>query len=341
MASDDETLRKGVRQSLESWVRKLECNGDIEKQHFFKKKFVNSLGAAPIATHTELANEQHYEVPTEFFLEVLGKRLKYSGCVWPEGVSTLDEAEDATLALYCERAQLQDGYAVMDLGCGWGSLTLYILEKFPNCKVTCVSNSSTQRASIQERAEKLGYAARLQAITADANTFTTNEQFDRIISIEMFEHMKNYKALFHKVSSWMKPNGLLFVQIFCHKHNPYAFDIKPGSDTEWMAKNFFTGGTMPSSDLFLFFQNDINLVDWWVVNGTHYTKTLDAWLAKMDASKAKVEELFAKHYGNDAAQQTFNWRLFFIFCSEVFQYKNGNEWHILHQLFTKKLASAL
>ncbi|KAH9492635.1 hypothetical protein Btru_024126 [Bulinus truncatus] len=340
MSSDDE-LRQGVRQSLEGWSKKLDCNGDIEKQHLFKKKFVDSLRVAPIATHTEEANEQHYEVPTEFFLQALGKRLKYSGCVWPEGVTTLDAAEDATLALYCERAQVQDGQSIMDLGCGWGSLTLYLLEKYPNCSVTCVSNSNTQREFIQGRAEKLGAASRLQAITADANTFTTNQQFDRILSIEMFEHMKNYSALFRKVASWMKPNGLLFVQIFCHKHNPYAFDIKPGSDTEWMAKNFFTGGTMPSSDLFLFFQNDISLVDWWAINGTHYAKTLEAWLAKMDASKAKVDDIFTQNYGKDAVQQSFNWRLFFIFCSEVFKFKNGNEWHISHQLFKKNILGSL
>ncbi|CAL1536623.1 unnamed protein product [Lymnaea stagnalis] len=337
----DKELREGVNKSLGSWITKLECGGDVEKQHFFKKRFVDSLRVAPIATHTDKANEQHYEVPTEFFLQALGKRLKYSGCVWPEGVTTLDEAEDATLALYCERAKLEDGHSVMDLGCGWGSLTLYILEKYENCRVTCVSNSATQRAFIQERAEKMGAAGRLEAITADANTFTTSDRFDRILSIEMLEHMKNYGSLFQRISSWLKPAGLLFVQIFCHRHQPYAFDVKPGSDTEWMAKNFFTGGTMPSSDLFLFFQNDINLVDWWVVNGTHYSKTLEAWLAKMDASKEKVEEIFAKAYGKDAPQQTFNWRLFFIFCSEVFGYKGGNEWHISHQLFKKNIASAL
>ncbi|XP_059141799.1 uncharacterized protein LOC131929550 [Physella acuta] len=338
---DDKVLRQGVIQNLESWVNKLECGGDVEKQHLFKKRFLDRLRVSPIATDTEDANKQHYEVPTEFFVSVLGKRLKYSGCIWPKEVTKLDEAEDATLALYCERAKVEDGQTVMDLGCGWGSLTLYILEKFPKCQVTSVSNSKTQKVLIEERAEKMGASDRLKVITADANVYTTSDTFDRILSIEMFEHMKNYESLFHRVSTWLKPNGLLFLQIFCHKHHPYAFDVKPGSDTEWMAKNFFTGGTMPSSDLFLFFQDDLSLVDSWVINGSNYSKTLEAWLEKMDACKEQVAEIFDKAYGDGAKQQIFNWRLFFIFCSEVFGYKGGNEWHISHQLFKKKLLSAL
>ncbi|GFS11984.1 (S)-coclaurine N-methyltransferase-like [Elysia marginata] len=326
---------------MASWIEKLECGGDIEKQTFFKKRFLKRLRSSPVAIDTDTANEQHYEVPTEFFTTVLGSRLKYSCCEWPEGVSTLDEAENVTLALYCERAQIKDGQSVLDLGCGWGSFGLYVAEKYPKCRVTCVSNSNTQRAFIQQQARNKLLSDRVQVITADANVFSTSDRFDRIVSIEMFEHMKNYDILFQRVSSWLKPHGLLFLQVLCHKAHPYAFDVKPGSDTEWMAKNFFTGGTMPSSDLFLYFQNDVKLVDFWTVNGTNYSKTLEAWLATMDGKMDSVKEIFDKAYGKDSDQQMFNWRLFFMFCSEVFGFKKGNEWHVAQQLFKKNVRSAL
>ncbi|PVD34768.1 hypothetical protein C0Q70_06045 [Pomacea canaliculata] len=337
----DAALREGVRSNMEMWIRKLECDGDVEKQHIFKKKFISRLRQSVIAEATDKANEQHYEVPTEFFQTVLGSRLKYSCCYWPENVTTLDEAEIASLQKYCELAQLEDGQEVMDLGCGWGSFGLYICERFPKCHVTCVSNSNTQRQFIQSLAQTKGFSDRLEVVTADANMFVTSKKYDRIVSIEMFEHMKNYEMLFQRVSSWLKPSGFLFLQVFCHRQYPYAFDVKPGSDTEWMAKNFFTGGTMPSMDLFLHFQKDVTLVDFWVLNGQHYSKTLEAWLQKMDANIDKVMEIFTKEYGSDAEQQKSNWRLFFIFCSEVFGFKKGNEWHISYQLFKKNIPSLM
>lgn len=340
MASDD-VLREGVRANLEAWSRKLDCGGDIEKQNHFKKLFIKRLKRSPVAIETDKANEQHYEVPTEFFKTVLGKRLKYSSCYWTESTKTLEEAEEESLRFYCESARVTDGLTVLDLGCGWGSLGLYVLEKFPHCKVTCVSNSNTQRRHIEDAAMKMGTADRLECITADANFFTTNKRFDRICSIEMFEHMKNYEILMQRVSSWLKPSGYLFIQVLCHKLYPYAFDTKPGSDTEWMAKNFFTGGTMPSSDLFLYFQKDVYLVDQWIWNGKHYSKTLEAWLEKTDLNMDKVKSIFIKNYGDEADKQIFNWRLFFIFCSEVFGFRDGNEWHLAHYLFKKQISSSL
>lgn len=340
MASD-KILRETVRQNMGVWIKKLECDGDVEKQHHFKKRFLTRLRQSTIAEDTDKANEQHYEVPTDFFLTVLGSRLKYSCCYWPEGVTTLDQAEEASLQQYCELARLEDGQSVMDLGCGWGSLGLYVCERFPQCRVTCVSNSHSQRRLIEARAQQRGFARRLQVLTADANTFHTAAKYDRIISIEMFEHMKNYELLFQRVASWLKPHGLLFLQVLCHRLHPYAFDVKPGSDTEWMAKNFFTGGTMPSTDLFLYFQRDVSLVESWVLSGRHYQKTLEAWLSKMDANIDQVTDILQKAYGADSEQQKFNWRLFFIFCSEVFGYRGGNEWHVSYQLFRKNLTSAL
>ncbi|KAK6172859.1 hypothetical protein SNE40_016433 [Patella caerulea] len=338
MASD-EVLREGVRQNLSAWLDKLECGGDLEKQNYYKKKFIHRLKTSPIAIDTDKANEQHYEVPTEFYLTSLGKRLKYSGCYFPDGVKDLDQAEDLSLSMYCDRAKIQDGQTVLDLGCGWGSFGLFVCEKFPRCQVTCVSNSNTQREHILDEAARRGYGSRLDCITADANYFTTSKRFDRIVSIEMFEHMKNYELLFQRVSTWLKPAGLLFIQILCHRAHSYAFDTKPGADTEWMAKNFFSGGTMPSVDLFLHFQNNISIEDHWVLNGTHYSKTLEAWLEKMDANKDKVKQIFTKAYGEDVDKQIFNFRLFFIFCSEVFGFKNGNEWLIAQYLFRKKIPS--
>lgn len=337
MAPTDEQLRQGVRDRLEPWIKKLQCGGDVEKQWYYKRRFLEGLRSAQIAIETDKANEQHYEVPTKFFLTVLGERLKYSGCIWSEDTKTLEEAEDASLAQICERARIEDGQAVMDLGCGWGALALYVCEKFPACRVTAVSNSATQRELIQARAEQRGFSGRLEVITEDANVFVTDQRFDRIVSIEMFEHMKNYERLFQRVSSWLKPHGMLFTQVLCHKEFAYNFNTSEGSDTEWMAKNFFSGGTMPSADLFLYFQNDVTIVDHWRINGKNYSKTLEAWLRLLDERKDKVTEILNEAYGaKDGPKHLFNWRLFFIFCSEVFGYEDGNQWVLAHHLFKKK-----
>eukprot|EP00058_Branchiostoma_floridae_P026249 XP_002611739.1 hypothetical protein BRAFLDRAFT_128727 [Branchiostoma floridae] len=288
----DQEVRGGVQGSLKYWVGKLECGGDVEKQWFYKQKFIKRLRESEIAIETEKANEQHYEVPTEYF--------------------------------------------TTDLGCGWGATTLWILQNYPQCTVVCVSNSQTQREYIEGQAAQRGFSNRLEAVTADANVFSTEKTFDRIFSIEMFEHMRNYERLFQKVSSWLKPDGLLFTQILCHREFPYAFDTRQDADTEWMAKHFFTGGTMPSADLFLYFQNEVCLVDHWRLNGTHYTKTLDTWLERLDANIDQVREIMTKTYKEDAGKQIFNWRMFFMFCSEVFQYKEGNEWMVSFHLFRKR-----
>ncbi|XP_065051146.1 uncharacterized protein LOC135680867 [Rhopilema esculentum] len=334
---DDESLRESVRQNLRTWLDKLQCGGDVELKMSYKRKLISKLRKSPVAINTEDANEQHYEVPTEFFLECLGKRMKYSSALWPDGVKTLDESEDRMLALVCERAQVEDAQKVLDLGCGWGVTGLWILEKYPNCTVFCVSNSRTQKQFIESQAKRKGFADRLTCITADANLFDTNERFDRIISIEMFEHMKNYEVLMRQVAKWLKPGGLLFTQILCHREFAYEFKSNRGSDTEWMAKQFFSGGTMPSSDFFLYFQNDLMILDHWNINGKHYSKTLEAWLRKLDQNKGNAMKVLEKAYGKDAApQHMFNWRMFFMYCSEVFNFDNGNEWIVAHHLFMKR-----
>jgi len=338
----DDDIRTGVRNVLSLWLDKLNCDGDVEKKMFYKQKFVADLKQLPIAIQTESANEQHYEVPTDFFLTVLGKRLKYSSCLFSEGISNLNDAEDAMLSLVCERALVEDGQTIMDLGCGWGATTFWLLEKYPSCHVTCVSNSSTQGEYIRNSAQKNGYGDRIKVYTADANTFHTSERFDRIISIEMFEHMKNYEQLFQKVASWLKPNGFLFTQILCHREFTYHFKAEKDSDTEWMAQNFFSGGTMPSSDLFLYFQKDLLIEKHWNINGKHYSKTLDAWLEIMDQNKPVINKIFEAAYGHsEVDKQISNWRKFFMYCSEVFGCNNGNDWIVAHHLFRKCLKSNL
>ncbi len=246
------------------------------------------------------------------------------------------------LDLIYQRADVKDGHQVMDLGCGWGVTSLWVLEKYPNTNVVAVSNSRTQKEFIEKRAAAKGFAGRIKCITADANVFDTEERFDRIISIEMFEHMRNYETLMKRVSSWLKPQGLLFTQILCHKEFTYPFNASKGSDTEWMAKYFFSGGTMPSSDLFLYFQDDLIIANHWNVNGKHYSKTLEAWLTRLDAKQDNALKILEATYGKEKAPtHLFNWRLFFMYCAEVFGYDDGNEWIVAHHLFRKRCKSSL
>ncbi|XP_074656082.1 uncharacterized protein LOC141909537 [Tubulanus polymorphus] len=333
----DAELKTDLNKMLDFWIGKLECNGDAVKQHEFKRKFIRKLRNADIAIETDTANDQHYQVPTKYFKEILGKRMKYSSCVWPDNSNSLEEAEDYSLSIICKRAQVEDGQTIMDLGCGWGATGLYICEKYPNCKVVFVSNSETQHDYIIDEAKRLGFDDRIEHIKANANTFDTEKKFDRVISIEMFEHMKNYDRLLAKISSWLKPDGLLLTQILCHLRFPYNFDASKDKDTEWMARNFFAGGTMPSADLFLYFQDDMIVTDQWLVNGKDYSKTLYTWLERLDAKREKVHEIFIEFYGADKADEMLaNWRMFFIYCGEVFRYRDGNDWLTAFHLFKKR-----
>jgi len=335
----DFLTRIGMRLMCYKWATNLDCGGDVEKKQMYKNKFVDKLRTSPIAVETEKANEQHYEVPTEFYLKVLGNRLKYSSCYYPKGVTRLEDAEDEMFRMVCERVEMKDGLSALDLGCGWGSQTFWLLEHYPNSKITSLSNSNTQREFIQAEAKQRGYADRLTVITCDVNFFKTDQKFDRIISNEMFEHMKNYEILFRNVSTWLKDDGLLFVHILCHRD--YAYSMTSKQD-DWMGRNFFSGGTMPSADLFLYFQNDFALRHHWRINGTHYSKTLEAWLEKLDAKQAECLAIMAKTYGaQEAKKKLFEWRNFFMFCSECFAYNRGNDWIVAHYVFHKKTQSRL
>ena len=302
----------------------------MEQEH---AAWIDVLKESPIALVPEKANEQHYEVPPRLFELVLGDRLKYSSGLWPEGVSSLDESEVAMLKLTTDRAGLVDGQDVLELGCGWGSLTLYMAECFPKSKITAVSNSNDQRQFIEARCEERNLK-NVEIITADMNDFETTKLFDRVISIEMFEHMRNYEKLLGRVNVWLKNKGKLFVHIFSHQKIAYPFE--DNDDADWMAREFFSGGQMPSHRLLMSFPGQMKIEKDWRVSGTHYEKTSLAWLQKMDKNKAEVLELFKKTYGESDANSWFQrWRIFFMSCEVLFGFNRGSEWGVSHYLFEK------
>ena len=325
----DSLLRRGVRNQGRQRLQMMK-NTDLKQEYL---TFLKQASSGKIAVHTDDANNQHYEVDSEFFQYCLGKNLKYSSCYWNDDTSSLDEAEDIMLDLYCKRAKIKDGMTILDVGCGWGSLSLYLAQKYPKSKITGVSNSNSQRKFI----EKLGYERNLHnlnIVTKDINSFDTNKKFDRIISIEMFEHTKNSKILMDSINKWLAPDGLFFMHVFAHKYNPYYFDTE--QKNAWMAKYFFTGGMMPNHDLFKDLESDLNYQKSWMLSGTHYEKTSNAWLEKMDSNKTKILELFRRNNSNSVAKKKFYfWRLFFIACAEIFGYNGGSEWIISHHLFKK------
>lgn len=300
-----------------------------EQQLNRKSSFIESMKIGPLAIHTNAANEQHYEVPTEFYLKVLGHDLKYSSCLYPPDVRDLDSAELAMLDLTVGRAGIMDGMDVLELGCGWGSLSLYMAARFPGTNITAVSNSRTQKDHIDAEAKKQGIT-NLTVITCDMNDFQAPGHYDRIVSVEMFEHMRNYELLLQKVASWLKPDGRLFVHIFVHDHLAYPFET--GEENDWMARYFFTGGLMPSFDVFTHFPKHLAVEQSWAVNGQHYEKTLNAWLEKMDGQRRELTPLFQKTYGKDWKTWWVYWRLFFMACAELFGFHRGREWYVGHYL---------
>jgi cyclopropane-fatty-acyl-phospholipid synthase len=322
-------IRMGIRMRLRN---KLEL--EEARNPEFKAQFVKTLKNSPIAIATDEANDQHYQVPTEFYKFILGPHLKYSACYWPEGCTDLADAERASLELVAERAQIVDGNRILDMGCGWGSFSLWAAGTFRKSEILAVSNSKTQADYIRSTAESRGLT-NLKVVTENMITFDPDQKFDRIVSIEMFEHMRNYEKLFAKVSNWLEDDGRLFVHVFSHRE--FAYDYDDSDPSDWMSNYFFTGGIMPSHDLFSHFDNDLTIEDDWTLNGIHYTKTLEAWLDKLDKSYASVERIFSKHYGRTATRQWIHrWRIFILACSELFGYKEGTEWGVSHYRFRKQ-----
>ncbi|MCX7041253.1 MAG: class I SAM-dependent methyltransferase [Gammaproteobacteria bacterium] len=298
------------------------------------RKLLEELRHSPVAIETAAANEQHYELPTRFFQLCLGKRLKYSSCFYATGNESLDQAEEAMLALYCERAALEDGQDILELGCGWGSLTLWMAERYPNSRITAVSNSATQRAHIEATCAQRGWK-NVSVLTRDVNHLELDAaSFDRCVSVEMFEHMRNYDVLLGKIASWLRPGGQLFVHIFCHRNLMYPFETT-GEDN-WMGRYFFTGGLMPAADTLLHFQRELRIEQRWLLPGTHYQKTSDHWLANQDANRDEVMSVLTAAYGpGEAARWNQRWRMFWMSCAELFGYDGGREWLVAHYRFSK------
>ena len=328
----DSVIRAGIRRLLDSKRKEIQ-SGNVEFAANALNRFVDMMNESPIALVPHLANEQHYELPTEFFTQVMGDHLKYSCCFWPNDVCSLSVAEAAALELTVKRAGIEDGMKVLDLGCGWGSLSLWIAEHFPSASVRSVSNSSAQREFIIKQAEQREIQ-NIEVTVCDMNDFATTEKFDRVVSIEMFEHMRNYGELFRRIDDWLNPDGRFFMHIFCHRTTPYEYlDKGPG---DWMSRFFFSGGIMPSADLPLRFPEHLTIQKRWHWNGQHYERTCNAWLEKMDANKERIMPILADCYGESNAGLWWQrWRIFFMACAELFASDEGVEWYVGHYLFRK------
>lgn len=329
----DALIRFGIRRLCTQRLRDCERGGASEQQTRFAQ-LLAQLRESPIAIHTDAANRQHYELPPAFFERCLGPRLKYSSCYFPRGDETLGEAEEAMLALYAERAALADGQDILELGCGWGSLTLWLAQRYPRSRITAVSNSRPQRAFIEARCAERGLT-NVRVVTDDVNRLELPvTAFDRCLSIEMFEHLRNYRSLLGRIASWLRDDGFLFVHIFCHRN--FAYPYETDGDDNWMGRHFFTGGLMPSAETLAWFQDDLTLEQRWLVDGRHYARTAELWLTAQDAHRTMLLPVLQQTYGAAAEVWFQRWRMFWMACAELFGYADGQEWMVAHYRFRRR-----
>ena len=331
----DSIIRLQIRKLLKDRIQEISQNSPMAQQEYLNCFLEDIRKLDNLAIKTGEANEQHYEVPTKFYQYVLGDYLKYSCAYFNDNNETLTQAEENMLKMYETKLELKDGMEILELGCGWGSATLFLGEKYPNVKITAVSNSSTQKKYIDDRAKEKGIK-NITIITEDINKLELNRKFDRIYSIEMFEHVRNYYGLFRNLNSWLKPEGHGFIHVFVHKNAPYFFDVN--DDSDWMSKYFFSGGVMPSEKLFYHINDHIRITGQTNINGKHYSLTSRKWLENMDLNKEKIMQLFNEHYGKQQALKWFEyWRIFFMACEELWGFKDGTEWFVSHYTFKKVL----
>ena len=325
-------IRFLLRQRLREQRRMIAPGCEPSHQHL-----LDEMQRGPIAQATREANRQHYEIPAKFFSLVLGSQMKYSCCLWADGVNTLDAAEEAMLLLTCDRAGVSDGMRILDLGCGWGALSVWISKRYPSAQVLAVSNSDGQRRYIQSVRDRLGLS-NLEVVVGDINSFQPNRLFDRIISVEMFEHMRNYNLLLTRLRGWLSPSGKLFVHLF--SHHRYAYFFSDRNDADWMARNFFSGGIMPSASLLPHATRDFLLESQWAVSGRHYERTARAWLRNLDQNRQEIDMIFrTPESGSQERREAERWRLFFLACAELFGFQNGEQWQVSHYLMSPNTAS--
>jgi cyclopropane-fatty-acyl-phospholipid synthase len=325
----DAAIRAGIRKLLRDRLR-MEAQGSHEGQLESLYTFRDMMAEAPVAVATETANEQHYEVPSDLFQTFMGPHLKYSCGYWPMADTTQAESEEAMLELTCRRAGLEDGMDILELGCGWGSLSLWMAEHYPNSTIIAVSNSRTQKKFIDARGFK-----NLEVVTADMNDFNIARRFNRVVSVEMFEHMRNWAELLRRISRWLKADGKLFIHIFVHRELAYLFN--DAGEVNWMAEHFFREGMMPAESLLHLINQNMSVERHWRVNGQHYAKTLRAWLKGIDENEKDAMAILERHYGKEESRIQFGrWRIFFMACEELFGFKGGEEWYVAHYLLGKR-----
>lgn len=328
----DAITRIGIRRLCRARLREEQATDPARARQRYRD-LLAGLRASPVAIHTDAANAQHYELPPRFFELCLGRRLKYSCCLYPRGDEGLDEAEELMLRLYGERAGLDDGQDILELGCGWGSLTLWMAERYPAARIVAVSNSAPQREFIERQCRERGLG-NVEVLTRDVNQLALDRRFDRVVSIEMFEHMRNYETLLGRIAGWLRPGGKLFVHIFCHRELMYPYQAE-GEDN-WMGRHFFTGGLMPAADTLLQFQRDLRIEEQWLLPGTHYQRTAEHWLQNQDRHRDEVLEVLATTYGPaEARLWNQRWRMFWMSCAELFGYRRGTEWMVAHYRFVR------